>query len=280
MNNFISLGLASQSTTIQLESWGTFIRQCLLAQYPTHNGAIPALQEVIAQDDMPELTDALRFLGLIPGQASNFVSDPSSAMPPLPKDPQTPLDIFAYLLASKLQYAPNEPDMVVLTHEVIAIDKLSSSSPAAGGALPAQTVYTSSLVSYGASCFPASSPSSIAQGQYQSAMSRTVGIPVAIAALSIADGSIPLRGVVGPTHSSIYMPVLEGLARVGLGMKESVRKMEVGGLGAALGLGGERMTVQDTLVGQMGAEEKKGSTPSLGDLMGKWKGGKGVEGKA
>ncbi|KAH6904845.1 Saccharopine dehydrogenase-domain-containing protein [Coprinopsis sp. MPI-PUGE-AT-0042] len=280
MNNFISLGLASQSTTIQLDSWGTFIRQCLLAQYPTHNGAIPGLQELISQEDMPELTDALRFLGLIPGQASNFVSDPSSAMPPLPKDAQTPLDIFAYLLASKLQYAPNEPDMVVLTHEVIAIDKLSSSaSPAAGGALPTQTVYTSSLVSYGASCFPGSSPSSIAQGQYQSAMSRTVGIPVAIAALSIVDGSIPLRGVVGPTHSSIYTPVLEGLARVGLGMRESVRKMEAGGLGAALGLSGEAMTVQDTLVGQMGGG-KKANTPSLGDLMGKWKGGKGVEGKA
>lgn len=57
-------------------------------------------------------------------------------------------------------------------------------------------------------------------------MARTVGLPVAFAALNIADGKIAMRGVTGPTDPSIYKPVLRGLEEVGLGMTESTRVLD------------------------------------------------------
>jgi len=53
-------------------------------------------------------------------------------------------------------------------------------------------------------------------------MARTVGLPVAIAALNVLDGRVAIRGVAGPTDSSIYRPVLMGLEEAGLGMKEVI----------------------------------------------------------
>jgi alpha-aminoadipic semialdehyde synthase len=104
------------------------------------------------------------------------------------------------LLAFKLRYKPNERDMVILSHEVIAKGQ-------AAGAL--EEVYTSSLITYG-------TPSA-------SAMARTVGLPVALAALNILDGKVTVRGVMGPSDPSVYGPVLRGLEEVGLGMTESLR---------------------------------------------------------
>ncbi len=117
--------------------------------------------------------------------------------PPLPAKPMAPLDIFAVLLAYKLQYAPHEHDMVVLSHEFIT---KSVSEP-----LAPEEVHTSSLVAYG-------------DDKY-SAMARTVGLPVALAALEVLDGKVPVRGVVGPGDASIREPVLAGMESVGLGME-------------------------------------------------------------
>jgi alpha-aminoadipic semialdehyde synthase len=101
------------------------------------------------------------------------------------------------VLAHKLQYEPHERDLVVLFHEIVAqsIDKPG-----------VDEIYTSSLVSYGT--------------QKASAMSRCVGLPVAFAAMQVLNGNVPVRGVQGPTDATVYVPVLEGLEEVGLGMKE------------------------------------------------------------
>ncbi len=118
--------------------------------------------------------------------------------PPLPAKSMAPLDIFAILLAYKLQYAPHEHDMVVLSHEFVT---KSVSEP-----LAPEEVHTSSLVAYG-------------DDKY-SAMARTVGLPVALAALEVLDGKVAVRGVVGPGDASIREPVLAGMESVGLGMEE------------------------------------------------------------
>lgn len=55
-----------------------------------------------------------------------------------------------------------------------------------------------------------------------SAMSRTVSLPVAIATRLILEGKIKLRGSVLPIYPEIYNPVLEELEEFGI--KYSHRK--------------------------------------------------------
>ncbi|KAE9399607.1 hypothetical protein BT96DRAFT_1019391 [Gymnopus androsaceus JB14] len=112
-----------------------------------------------------------------------------------------PLDLFAKLLAHKLRYGKNERDMCEDSED--------------------EEIHTSSLVVYGSG--------------YSSAMARSVGIPVAIAALAVLDGAveplysaIPIRGVHGPGHASIRECVLKGMEQADIGMKEGVRRVKVG----------------------------------------------------
>jgi len=133
------------------------------------------------------------WLSLLPGKAAS--------LPPPPKQPTAPIDLFTVVLAHKLKYESNERDLVILSHEIVAqlVDKPE-----------VEEVHTSSLVTYG-------TPTA-------SAMSRCVGLPVAFVSLLILDGKVPVRGVQGPTDASVYRPVLERLQEVGLGMKETLRK--------------------------------------------------------
>ncbi|KAJ7134466.1 Saccharopine dehydrogenase-domain-containing protein [Mycena epipterygia] len=194
MDSFRVIGFLEVEKTIRLKSWYSFIRQSLELQAQTDSDADPwtTVERTINSEDIETLHEALEWLSLVPSSAPT-----QSPMPPLPADPMSPLDIFAYLLSFKLRYLPHERDMVILSHEVIAH-------------LPGRPdeVHQSSLVTYG-------TPSA-------SAMARTVGMPVAIAALNVLDGHVAIRGVAGPADPSIYNPVLRGLEEVGLGMKEGI----------------------------------------------------------
>ncbi|KAJ6557367.1 Saccharopine dehydrogenase-domain-containing protein [Mycena vulgaris] len=191
MESFRTIGFLEVDKTIQLERWSTFIQQSLALQTPKLKDPWRSfIRRVIQPGDIENLHEALEWLSLIPSK------DPAP-MPPLPAERMTPLDIFAYLLTYKLKYLPHERDMVILSHEVIAHRP--------GGP---DEVHNSSLITYG-------TPKA-------SAMARTVGLPVAIAALTVLDGKVAVRGVTGPSDSSIYNPVLRGLEEFGLGMKEVV----------------------------------------------------------
>ena len=191
------------------------------------SGVGNAVAAVVPGEQHEELFEALEWLGLVSGGR-----DPDggcSTMPPLPGDPVAPIDVFAWLLAERLKYQSGERDMVVLSHELVA--KPNASTMQAQG--QDEEVYTSQLITYG-------TPSA-------SAMARTVGLPVAIAALNVLDGKVGgLRGVCGPMEESAYRPVLRGLEEVGLGMEEKMRVVRYGGRrGDILNLS----TVEGTLVG-------------------------------
>jgi alpha-aminoadipic semialdehyde synthase len=146
---------------------------------------------------------------MTPGLKAPLSAGPSTfdhSVPPLPREPYAPIDLLATLLAHKLRFQPAERDVVVLSHEISAQSKSAGNEPANQSD---EDVYTSSLVVYG-------TPG-------ESAMSRCVGLPVAFAALQVLDGTDGPRGVQGPTEPVLYNAVLDGLERVGLGMKESVR---------------------------------------------------------
>ncbi|KAF8825645.1 hypothetical protein HHX47_DHR6000188 [Lentinula edodes] len=152
-------------------------------------------------------------------------------LPLLPSSPTTPLDLFTLLLAHKLQYDDGERDMVVLVHKVITRVATDKPVPNVDEIETEEELHTSSLVIYG-------SYHNYTQNErfYESAMARSVGIPVAIAALAVLDGAVEsistprpvsIRGVHGPGHISIREPVLQGMLEAGIGMSESVANILV-----------------------------------------------------
>lgn len=229
MDSFSSLGLLNASDTLVLDSWETFAWQSL-ALVPEHASSsrshkkrtLPPLESLVALEQVQPLLQALEWLGLVRPQMQTGPSD----MPPLPKDPMTPLDIFAYLLAHKLKYAPHERDMVVLSNEIITQARVREEDESKKPIVPA-TVHTSTLISYGTKI-----PNVGFKGERPaSAMARTVGFPVALAALLIADGTIQagagwFTGVQSPVAPYVYNPILDGLAKVGISFTESTRSVQ------------------------------------------------------
>ena len=220
-----SIGLLEGSTTIDPHDWHSLVRAALEQKLGTlimndPDSLKSALDDVISPKQRDVVLEALHWLSIIPPSMSERALDNDSnpSLPPLPSKPTAPIDLFATLLTHKLRYAPHERDLVVLSHEIVTRPKgsqVSLTTPSAGE----EEIHSSSLVTYGT--------------KDASAMSRTVGLPVAFAALQILDGGVSARGVQGPTSKEVYGNVLRRLEEVGLGMKESVRKATAG---SALGL--------------------------------------------
>ncbi|OAD69755.1 hypothetical protein PHYBLDRAFT_116084 [Phycomyces blakesleeanus NRRL 1555(-)] len=110
----------------------------------------------------------------------------------------SPLDAFSVLLAHQLQYLPGERDMVAMHHE-FGIEHSSGKK---------ETV-TSTLIHYG--------------NDHHTAMAKTVGLPAAMTTELVLDNKIPERGILRPTSSHVYLPVLDQLEHVGVQFVESVQ---------------------------------------------------------
>ena len=121
---------------------------------------------------------------------------------PLPVETSSPLDILANRLLEKMPYEEGERDMIILHHEFIA------EYPE----LPAREKITSTLVDFG-----------IPNGD--SAMSRTVSLPAAVAAKMVLRGEIKATGVHIPVLPEIYEPVLKELEELGITFKERTTKL-------------------------------------------------------
>ncbi|KAF8530178.1 Saccharopine dehydrogenase-domain-containing protein [Hysterangium stoloniferum] len=240
MHSFHRIGLLETDRTISINNWSSFAPRALASKF-----AIPlayddpmSFQSILSDilgmpnDKLSELLQALSWLGIspMPSRANTFSHSKHHSIPvPVPSKQLAPIDLLTMILSHRLQYQPNERDMVVLMHEITVLSEppFSQLLPPSSGQSDVKT-YTSTLVAYG-------SPTS-------TAMSRTVGIPVALAALAVLDGGVSSRGVHGPTMPEVYLPVLQGLEANGLGMKESVvigagsGKSLKDGLGSTLGV--------------------------------------------
>ena len=63
-------------------------------------------------------------------------------------------------------------------------------------------------------------PGSPLQDQIHTAMARTVGLPVAMAAKAVLNGRISERGVLLPVSPEIYEPILDELEEHGVTFRE------------------------------------------------------------
>ena len=113
----------------------------------------------------------------------------------LPSDRSSPLDLLAARFAERMGYADGERDMVLLRHEIIACapDRPSERR-------------ISLLVAYG-------------EPGGDSATSRTVSLPAAIAGRLLLDG-LSLPGVQVPTEPELADAILDELAGLGIRFKE------------------------------------------------------------
>ncbi len=100
-------------------------------------------------------------------------------------------DILQFILEHKLKLEDHDKDMIVMVHEIEYIlgDKKFNTT---------------------------SSMKVIGEDSLYTAMAKTVGMPLGIAAILILEGKLTEKGVQIPTLPSIYEPVLEELEKQGL----------------------------------------------------------------
>jgi len=138
---------------------------------------------LVAEEYINEVTQMFRWLGL-------FSDDP------LPKNRSSSAAILQQILEDKLLLLPHDRDMVVMVHE---IDYTIGEN---------ETAVTSSLVVKG-------------EDNLRTAMAKTVGLPLGIAAKLILNGTIQLTGLRIPILKEIYEPVLLELEQHGIAFDET-----------------------------------------------------------
>lgn len=109
----------------------------------------------------------------------------------------SPATILQHLLEQKWVLKPDDKDMIVMQHRFAY--RLQGR----------EHELISSLVVKG-------------EDTVETAMAKTVGLPLGIAALLMLEGKIPQKGVQIPVHREIYKPVLQELAAMGISFKESI----------------------------------------------------------
>ncbi|SDC96108.1 saccharopine dehydrogenase C-terminal domain-containing protein [Niabella drilacis] len=115
---------------------------------------------------------------------------------PIPEHAVVSADILQYLLETKLALAANDRDMIIMVHEIEYTIRGQ------------QKKSVSTLVVKG-------------DDALHTAMAKTVGLPLGIAARLLLDGSISATGLQIPVTKTFYQPILEELAQNGIRFYET-----------------------------------------------------------
>ncbi len=184
LKKFAEMGLLDDTPLIDRPAtFREFTAQLLDVDPETDFPQYLAEQWGMCHDSKP-ITD-LAWLGLFSDEA-------------LPEGKNTSLDIMAARMESRMAYKSGERDMIVMQHEFVAEYK------------DHKEAITATMIDYG-----------IPHGD--TSMSRTVGLPAAIAVrMILQDESFGLTGVHVPVIPEIYGPVLAELAQLGIGLTERV----------------------------------------------------------
>lgn len=142
---------------------------------------------------------AFEFLGLF---------DPS----PIPTGARTSADILQYLLETRLAMRAEDKDMIVMQHEITYAPNGPGPTYAPANR-PGPGTPTCEVVS-----------TLIVKGEdhLQTAMAKTVGLPLGIATKLILEGTIRLTGLHIPILPEIYVPVLEELEEQGIRFEKTL----------------------------------------------------------
>ncbi len=190
-------------TTYKLPDTATFIRTTLrhIDFFKGWNAVVHA--------DLSNETEVIDVAGLTFLKWSSailpFVNDQNKSMleflglfddEPVPSTAKTSADILQYLVETKLKMEPADKDMIVMLHEFDyelngKIKNLKSGLVVKG------------------------------EDSLRTAMAKTVGLPLGIAAKLILNETIKLKGLHIPTVKEIYDPVLKALEEAGIKFTEN-----------------------------------------------------------
>jgi len=118
----------------------------------------------------------------------------------IPAGVKSSADILQTLLEKKLALQPKDKDMIVMLHEIDYITGLQNYR------------ISSSLIVKG-------------ENSLRTAMAKTVGLPLGIAAKLILNGTIQLKGLHIPTKKEIYEPVLKELETLDIKFHEEIKHL-------------------------------------------------------
>jgi saccharopine dehydrogenase-like NADP-dependent oxidoreductase len=180
---FVQLGMTEDTyplINLSEMNWNEYTRT-FLPEYGTSTEE--ALCEYLGLDPQGEIFKKLEWLGL-------FSDEKIGA-----NDGGTPADVLLSLLEKKWSLDKDDKDMIVMQHQFEYTQNGE------------QKRRTSSMVIIG-------------DDSTYTAMAKTVGLPLGIAAKLVLQGKIKLKGVQVPTQKEIYQPILEELEKVGIEFKE------------------------------------------------------------
>ena len=182
----------------KLENVATFIRTTL--RYPSFCVGWNAIVKADLANDITILHPAGLSFASWSASIKPFVNDDNKELLQflglfdemlVPTTANTSADVLQYLLETKLVMQADDKDMIVMLHEIEY-------------ELSGKTIQIeSSLIVKG-------------EDHLRTAMAKTVGLPLGIAAKLILNGTIQLSGIHIPTIPEIYLPVLNELEKAGI----------------------------------------------------------------
>jgi saccharopine dehydrogenase-like NADP-dependent oxidoreductase len=179
-NVFVQLGATDDSYTLENSenmTYRDFINTFLF--YRENVSVEKKLAEYIGISEDSLVMEKLKWLGIFEKRKISLKN-------------ATPAQILQKILEEKWSLDPDDKDMIVMRHVFEYLDKDKK---------PCKL--TSSLVVRG-------------DDQVNTAMAKTVGLPVAIATKLFITGKISLTGVQIPTKKELYKPILEELKEYGI----------------------------------------------------------------
>ncbi|ARS34096.1 saccharopine dehydrogenase C-terminal domain-containing protein [Pontibacter actiniarum] len=185
---FVQLGLTDDSYTLDGSdqmTYRTFVESFLP---PATSPGQPMAERISLYLGVPadgEVMEKLAWLGLFEDTPVELAA-------------ATPAQVLEKILKEKWTLAPGDKDMIVMQH--LFAYELNGE----------QREVTSTLVAMG-------------DDEVQTAMAKTVGLPVGILAKLMLQGKITHRGVVIPIYPELYEPVLEELEEHGIKFVEQER---------------------------------------------------------
>jgi len=157
--------------------------------YNPHDSVELKLMHYLKIDQDSGLMEKLRFLGLFTNEK---IGIPNA----------TPAQILEHILKKAWTMSPHDKDMIVMWHKFFYQSNSGD-----------KYQRTSSLVALG-------------EGSEYTAMAKTVGLPMGIAAKHILQNSIKLKGLHLPVKPEIYHPILKELEQHGIVFKDKTEILE------------------------------------------------------
>ena len=186
---FIQLGCTDDSYVIEGSKDMTkreYINSFL--RYISYDSVELKLRHYLKIDQDDTIWEKLEWLGIFENVPINYGKD------------GTPAQLLQKILMDKWSLEEEDKDMIVMWHKFGFIHDGKKKE------IQSSMVY-------------------IGQNQIYTAMSDTVGLPVAICAEMILNGTIKLKGVQLPLRKEIYLPVLEKLVEYGVRFVEKEKEI-------------------------------------------------------